>query len=74
MPELNWWILMSKHWGKFLGGLGGLLFALLVIQFKWASIFIMACIAIGIYLGWRLDISGGLKNMLDRLFSSKDEY
>ena len=75
MPELNWWTLMNRHWGKVLGGLGGLLFALLVIKFRWASIFIMACIVIGIYIGWRLDLSGGLRNLLERLFSSRDsEY
>ncbi|MDW7740180.1 MAG: DUF2273 domain-containing protein [Bacillota bacterium] len=72
MSELNWWVVLSKHWGKILGGLLGLFFALLVIKYGfWSSVFIFFCIGVGLLIGWRIkDISRFFK----RLFSSKDEY
>jgi uncharacterized membrane protein len=66
---------MSRHWGKVLGGLLGLLFALMILKFGWlGALFINFCVAIGIFIGWRLDVAGGLSNLIARIFSSRDDY
>ena len=71
MSEPNWWVLISKHWGKILGGLLGLIFAVLVINYGfWLSVFIFFCIAVGLLVGWRLDVSQNVGRFLNRLFSS----
>jgi uncharacterized membrane protein len=75
MPDLNWWNLMSRHWGKLLGGLLGLIFALLVLKYGWwGALFIIACTAVGIFAGWRIDVFGGLRNLIERFFSSRESY
>ena len=74
MSELNWWVLVSKHWGKFLGGLLGLIFAVLVIKYGiWLSIFIYLCIGLGLLIGWRLDVNKNIGRFLNRLFSSRED-
>lgn len=74
MSELNWWVLVSKHWGKFLGGLLGLIFAMLVIKYGfWLSIFIYLCIGLGLLIGWRLDVNKNIGRFLNRLFSSRKD-
>ncbi len=74
MSELNWWLLINKHWGKILGGLLGLIFALLVINYGfWLSIFIFLCIGIGLLIGWRLEASNNIGRFFRRLFSSKED-
>ncbi len=74
MSELNWWVLVSKHWGKFLGGLLGLIFAVLVIKYGiWLSIFIYLCIGLGLLIGWRLDVNKNIGHFLNRLFSSRED-
>jgi len=68
-------VLISKHWGKILGGLLGLIFALLVINYGfWLSIFIFLCIGIGLVIGWRLDVSKNFGRFLNRYFSSHGDY
>ncbi len=75
MSEINWWLLISKHWRKILGALLGLIFALLVVNYGfWVSIFIFLCIGIGLFIGWRLDVSKDAGQFFRHLFSSKDEY
>lgn len=74
MAEFDWWYVISKNWGKILGGLLGLVFALLVVNYGfWLSIFIYLCIALGIYIGWRLDMRHGLGRVFKKLFSTDDE-
>ncbi|MCJ7806234.1 MAG: DUF2273 domain-containing protein [Clostridia bacterium] len=74
MSELNWWVLVSKHWGKLLGGLLGLIFAMLVIKYGfWLSIFIYLCIGLGLLIGWRLDVNKNIGRFLNRLFSSRED-
>ena len=66
---------MSRHWGKVLGGLLGLIFAILVYAMGfWWAVFVFFCVALGIFLGWRLDLSGGLSKLLERFFSPKERY
>ncbi|MEW5785644.1 MAG: DUF2273 domain-containing protein [Bacillota bacterium] len=75
MSELNWWTMMSKHWGKVLGGLLGLIFAILVITLSfWWAVFIFFCVAIGVFVGWRMDLSDGLRSVLERLFRNREDY
>ncbi len=74
MSEINWWAMMSKHWGKVLCGLLGLIFAILVITLSfWWALFIYICVAIGIMVGWRLDLSKGLRPWLDNLFRPRED-
>lgn len=75
MSDFSWWNLLSRHWGKILGGLIGLVFALLIVKFGfWKGIFIMICIAVGIYIGWRIDENKGLRNLLERFLPPRDEF
>ncbi len=74
MSDLNWSVIINRHWGKILGGLVGLIFALLVVNYGfWLSIFIFLCIAIGLLIGWRLDVNNGFGRFLNRYFSSKED-
>lgn len=55
---MDWeWLreLADEHRHKVLGGLGGLVFALLVIRFGWWALFILVCTGIGYWIGKRLD-------------------
>ncbi|HED24349.1 MAG TPA: DUF2273 domain-containing protein, partial [Firmicutes bacterium] len=71
---MNWWILLSRHWGKILGALLGLIFALLVINYGfWISLFIFLCIAVGLLIGWRLDLKEDVGRFFRRLFSAREE-
>ncbi len=74
MSEFNWWLEISKHWGKILGGLLGLIFALLVINYGlgW-SIFIYFCIGVGLIIGSRLDVNKDIGAYFRRLFSSDND-
>lgn len=71
MSELNWWVIISNHWGKILGGLLGLIFALLVINYGfWLSLFIFLSIGVGLLIGWRLDVNKNVGRFFNRLFST----
>lgn len=74
MSDMNWLETAGKHWGKIIGGLLGLIFALLVVNYGfWMSLFIFVCIAIGILVGWRLDIGKDVGIYIRRFFSTKDD-
>lgn len=73
MSETNWWNFFSEHWRKIVGALIGLIFALLVINYGfWLSLFIFLCIAVGLLIGWRLDVSNNVGRFLNRFFSKDD--
>lgn len=75
MSELNWWVLINKHWGKILFGLIGLIFALLVVNYGfWITLFIFICIGAGLLIGWRLDAGKDVGRFFRRLFSAKDDH
>ncbi len=74
MSEHNWWQFAGKHWGKILGGLLGLIFALLVINIGfWWSVFIFLCVGVGLIIGWRLEVSKNVGLYINRVFAPKDE-
>jgi uncharacterized membrane protein len=51
LTDLNWWTLISRNWGKIIGALLGLIFALLVINHGfWVGVFVFLCIGIGLVL------------------------
>ncbi|MGM0651694.1 MAG: DUF2273 domain-containing protein [Bacillota bacterium] len=74
MSEQNWWYVVKEHWGKILGGLLGLIFAILVINIGfWWSVFVFLCVGIGLLIGWRLDVSKNVGRYLDRIFAPRDD-
>ncbi len=74
MSEMNWLVVISKNWGKILGGLLGLIFALLVINYGfWWSVFIFICIGIGLLIGWKLDLDNDIGASIKRIFTKKDD-
>ncbi|MFZ5824037.1 MAG: DUF2273 domain-containing protein [Bacillota bacterium] len=55
---MDWeWLreMAEAHRYKVLGGLGGLVFALLFIRFGWWALFILVCSGLGYWVGKRLD-------------------
>ncbi len=51
--------LLYRHWRKIAGGLIGLLVALIFISFGFlAGLFLIICIAAGVYIGWVIDQEG----------------
>ncbi len=74
MSEQNWWYVVKEHWGKILGGLLGLIFAILVIIIGfWWSVFVYLCVGIGLLIGWRLEVSKNVGLYLDRIFAPRDD-
>ncbi len=74
MSEQNWWNVVTEHWGKILGGLLGLVFAILVINVGfWWSVFVYLCVGIGLLIGWRLDVSKNVGLYLDRIFAPRND-
>jgi len=74
LSEMNWLVVISKNWGKILGGLLGLIFALLVINYGfWWSVFIFICIGIGLLIGWKLDLDNDIGASIKRIFTKKDD-
>ncbi|HYF80096.1 MAG TPA: DUF2273 domain-containing protein [Symbiobacteriaceae bacterium] len=62
--------LAQNHRNKVIGGLGGLIFALLVMRFglMW-TVFILLCCGAGYWVGKRLDDEPeSLVQLLDRIF------
>jgi len=74
LSEQNWWYVVKEHWGKILGGLLGLIFAILVIIIGfWWSVFVYLCVGIGLLIGWRLEVSKNVGLYLDRIFAPRDD-
>ncbi len=75
MTEQNWWNVVKEHWGKILGGLLGLIFAILVINIGfWWSLFVYFCVGVGVLIGWRLDVSKNVSLYLERIFAPRDDH
>ncbi len=67
-----WMNLISKHWGKIIGGLLGLIIGIIFLNFGFLkTIFLLFIVTVGIYLGGRqLDGNSDLKSFFDDLWPS----
>ena len=65
------WHSLKRNRGKIIGGLGGLVIALLLI-FAWPLVLIFILVLLGISLGGILDIARKAGVFLNRLFSFKE--
>ena len=71
MEDISWVELLSYHWRKIVGGLIGLAVALIFFIFGfWWGLFIIFCMALGIFIGWHLDAGNGIHAIWD-LFRSR---
>jgi uncharacterized membrane protein len=70
------WISLKRNLGKVMGGLVGLLIALLLI-FAWPLVLIIFLVVMGIFLGGIFDVVRRTGDFFDRIFprerSPKDE-
>lgn len=70
------WISLKRNLGKVMGGLAGLLIALLLI-FAWPVVLIIFLVVMGVFLGGILDVVRRIGDFFDRIFSQgrsqKDE-
>jgi uncharacterized membrane protein len=61
--------------GKILGGLLGLIVAVLFAIFGfWKGLFIIVCIILGVFLGSLVENDGKLQGFFDRLWRRQDRY
>jgi uncharacterized membrane protein len=69
MPAKTLRQLLDEHWGKCFGALCGLIIGLAVLFFGFLrTVFLLFCIALGIYLGHYFDRFEDLKNPFRRLW------
>ncbi len=71
---MNFWVILSKNWGKIIGGLVGLITALLILNYGWGTLLIYAFVALGAFLGWRFDVDQRIRHIIERFFSSREDY
>jgi len=69
---MNFWVIFSRNWGKIIGGLDGLIVALMVLNYGWKTLLVFAFIALGVFIGWRIDADESMRRFIERLFSSRD--
>lgn len=63
--------LWNAHRGKMAGLIVGLLFGLLVMTLGfWRSLFISLCMAVGYFIGKRIDEKGSLNDLFSRITSA----
>lgn len=61
--------LFDENWGKILGGLAGLVLGLMIVIFGfWRGLFIIICVAAGVFLGRSLERNENLRNVLGRFW------
>ncbi len=72
--KINFWVFLGKHWGKITGGILGLITALLVLSYGWGTLLIFAFIALGVFIGWRLEFDESIRKFFERLFSSRGDF
>ncbi|TZE83446.1 DUF2273 domain-containing protein [Calorimonas adulescens] len=60
--------ILEKHFGKIVGMILGLLFAVLVIAVGfWKTVFVLFCILLGYFFGKIIDNHEDLRSFLDRI-------
>jgi len=71
----NFYIFIQENWKKVLGGLLGLIVSIIFVIFGfWKGIFIILCIAVGIFAGGRIEKSEGLQNFFNRLWNRQNRF
>lgn len=61
--------IVTNHWGKLVGTLGGLIFGILTVSFGLLkALFIIICLVIGYIIGKRVDELGGWQKLIYRLW------
>jgi uncharacterized membrane protein len=64
--------ILEKHFGKIVGMILGLIFAILVVTLGfWKTVFILACIIIGFFIGKVIDNNVDLRDFLDRFLTRR---
>lgn len=64
--------IIFRHKGGFLGGLVGLIIALLILIIGfWKALVVLILVGIGIILGMAIDGNNMIKNSMDRFKSNK---
>ncbi len=75
LGEHNYLRFISENPGKILGGLLGLLVAVIIVFFGfWRGLFILLCVSVGIYLGARAEKDEGLSVLLERFRFGRDRF
>ncbi len=69
---MNFWVIFSRNWGKIIGGLVGLIVALILLNYGWKTLLVFAFIALGVFIGWSIDADESMRRFIERLFSSRD--
>ncbi len=71
MDDISWIEFLAYHWRKVLGGVIGFLVALILVVFGfWKGFFILFCAALGVFVGWHLDVGDGFRHLWE-LFRSQ---
>lgn len=75
MVSEDFYRLINDNWGKVLGGIVGLVIALLIVGFGfWRGLFILVCIAVGIYVGSRYEHSEQVRDFFRRLWEGRERF
>ncbi|MDD2620669.1 MAG: DUF2273 domain-containing protein [Syntrophomonadaceae bacterium] len=74
MWEKLFLIIIEEHRGKAIGIILGLLAGILVMTYGvWKTIFIILCIAMGYFIGKRLDENQSFDSWLKKVFKDKQQ-
>ncbi len=66
---------LNEHWGKVLGGVVGLIIALLLVIFGfWRGLFIIICVLAGVYVGSRYEKSEEVRDFFRRLWQGRERF
>ncbi|CFX49495.1 Protein of unknown function DUF2273 [Syntrophomonas zehnderi OL-4] len=72
MLEKLFMLIITEHRGKFIGILLGLLASILFISYGfWRTIFVIFCIAMGYFIGKKIDESASFEIWIKNLFKEK---
>lgn len=72
MFEKLFWYVITEHRGKVIGISLGLLASILFINYGfWRTVFVIACIVMGYFIGKKIDESADLETWVRNLFKEK---
>ncbi|MCL2817471.1 MAG: DUF2273 domain-containing protein [Clostridiales bacterium] len=62
--------LWDNHRGKIIGVLVALFFGIIVLSFGfWKTLFLLACILVGLFIGYHIDAKINIKETLGKFFN-----